>query len=157
MNFDELDKLHAAATESVLAVQGRTFERVRRVRFSGGEALVFVDRSKSMVIYAHSQDCCESVEIDQVDGNLSDLEGAEILSATRSTSEANTENGMHQTWSFYKFRSHRGDVTVRWLGESNGYYSEEVDEILSPCTDPEHPYCQCDTLLVSQIDEALWR
>ena len=76
----------------------------------------------------HDQDCCESCDIEDVVGDLADLVGSPIVMAEASTNSDNPKPGTHQadsfTWTFYKFATVKGYVTVRWYGESNGYYSE---------------------------------
>lgn len=74
----------------------------------------------------HKQDCCESVYIESVDGDLGDLIGSPLLMAEE-VSEVAEEVCESGTWTFYKLATVKGYVTIRWIGESNGYYSESVD------------------------------
>jgi hypothetical protein len=46
--------------------------------------------------------------------------------------------GESMTWTFYKFRTTGGDLWVRWLGESNGYYSERVTVTWTDVDDTEN-------------------
>lgn len=91
------------------------------------ETLLFNSTELSVKFY-HEQDCCESVLIEQVDGSYRDLVNSPILMAEFESNQENGEPGDDSTtWTFYKFATTKGYVTIRWKGESNGYYSETVD------------------------------
>jgi hypothetical protein len=82
----------------------------------------------------HEQDCCESVYLEDVIGNLDDLIGSPITMAEEVVQEGEygVDSYESSTWTFYKFATNKGYVTLRWLGTSNGYYSESVRFVLMP-------------------------
>lgn len=107
---------------------GQTFNKVEQ---QNNDELIFYGEGVKYIFF-HYQDCCEGVSIDEIHGDLQDLVGAPLQQAEEVTSNENPEgvNKSYQdsfTWTFYKFATIKGYVTVRWYGESNGYYSESVD------------------------------
>lgn len=106
-----------------------------KIERDGDEKLTFHSADNKWVMY-HGQDCCETVEITEIIGDLDDLLNEPILLAEEVTSDGDAPDDAgtppdrylddSHTWTFYKLRTRSGDVTIRWLGTSNGYYSEGV-------------------------------
>jgi len=108
---------------------GLTFSRVEQI----DDRIEFETVDGKQFVMEHSQDCCESVDIESIVGDLSDLVGSPILKSeevdsgdTPARDPSDAEYGSF-TWTFYKLATIKGYVDIRWYGSSNGYYSESVD------------------------------
>lgn len=103
---------------------------LKDIKIEGNENIFFIDEDDVEYEMFHDYDCCENVYIEDICGDINNLIGSKIIMAeeviNRDLSPLN-EFDESYTWTFYKFATVKGYVTIRWYGESNGYYSEEVD------------------------------
>lgn len=95
------------------------------------QQLMIVTTDGDKYVMRHLQDCFEDVYIESIVGDLADLVGEPLLMAEESTGETPSDykfkyEPQSYTWTFYKFATRKGYVDIRWLGTSNGYYSEGV-------------------------------
>jgi hypothetical protein len=99
---------------------------------AGDGFFVFEDTQGNCYGLTHHQDCCESVDLQDMEGNLDDLVGSPILIAEEVSNDEppldprDDDYGLY-TWTFYKFATIKGYVDMRFYGTSNGYYSVSVD------------------------------
>ncbi len=109
----------------ITELKGKTLTEVVNI---DNEEIVFTTDTGEHYKFYHVQDCCESVSVNDIAGELNDLVGAPLLMAEEvSNADAPVlPNEESYTWTFYKFATIKGYVTIRWLGTSNGYYSESV-------------------------------
>lgn len=106
-----------------------------------GKTITAIDKDDDYIIFTtdenekykmfHEQDCCESVYIEDICGELDDLLNSPVLLAEEVSSDDEPAKGDDAeygsyTWTFYKISTAKGSVTIRWYGTSNGYYSESV-------------------------------
>lgn len=103
---------------------GEVFTSVTRNQNNQDEIYFSNDTGKFTM--THHQDCCEDVYIESIVGDLEDLVDTPILKAEEVVSyDEDTDENC--TYTFYKFSTIKGYVDIRWVGSSNGYYSESVD------------------------------
>ena len=114
---------------------GLTLDEITGMELYSG-AIDFTSTDGREFLLWHDQNCCELVEIVDIEGDPDDLIGAPIIVAEEVSSDdcpvpdhvKQPTNSSH-TWTFYRFATRKGWVVLRWLGQSNGYYSESVSFI----------------------------
>lgn len=139
-----VDKMAEVEVTILKDLIGKTFLDVFLKETDGDIAQIIFISHNQVFVMQHHADCCESVEVDDICGDLEDLIKSPILVAEEiSTQETiadlakeNINLGKQSnkserdsesfTWTFYKLSTIKGSVTIRWYGTSNGYYSEKV-------------------------------
>lgn len=109
-----------------------------------GKTLITIDKLKNddRLIFCcsdgtkyrmYAEESCSNdvdVYIDDIAGDLNMLIGHPLLMAEEAHNPELTAKDSYYdpsyTWTFYKFATILGYVTIRWYGRSNGCYSEEV-------------------------------
>ena len=81
--------------ESIEIIKGMTMTAVRQVE---NDQIIFETIEGQTARLYHPQDCCESVYIEDVVGDLDDLIGSPILMAEQVTSDTNPEDIEKTCW-----------------------------------------------------------
>lgn len=112
------------------ALIGKTLTKV--VGKVGDDEIIFKASDGKKYHLIHYQSCCESVSVEDICGDMNDLVGSPIIQAEENSSNDNPDGVTKEcqdsfTWTFYRIATAKGQVVIRWYGESNGNYSESVD------------------------------
>ena len=118
-------------------LKGQTLESI----LNKGDQIIFKTTTGNIYRQIYYDDCCASCSVEEIHGDLADMIGVPILMAEevssntpykelvalRAKEKAEDEYFYvpeSETWTFYKMATIKGQVTIRWYGSSNGYYSE---------------------------------
>jgi hypothetical protein len=99
-------------------LKGHILTKIENIK---NEELYFVTLSGTSCRLYHYQDCCEYVYIEDICGDLNDLLNTPLLLVEDNTGE----DGKGGQWTFYRFATIKGGVTVRFYGDPS-YYSMSV-------------------------------
>ena len=94
------------------------------------DGYLFHTDDNKIYLMSHRQNCCESVGVQDISGNLQDLVGEVVSYADSDCETPPGEDVSHyDSFTFTNFHIKSGQIYVKitWLGTSNGYYGEGVD------------------------------
>lgn len=105
------------------SLKGKTLTAVERPY---EDSVVFHSDNGFVYESAHYVDCCESVRVEKVIGDIENIIGSPILEAEETTDCEKDPPEYAESWTrtFQRLKTEKGEVTFVWLGESNGYYGE---------------------------------
>lgn len=140
-NYDDWARLDWQSIDDVSIVNlvGRTIETIEGLT-KGSKIVAFGCTDGTVFFMHHVRDCCEDVDIEDIVGDVADLIGTPVLTANENVSKGGSSEQC-STWTatHYDIATIKGNVTIRWIGASNSYYSESVDfsilksSIPTPC------------------------
>lgn len=125
MNSNQAAVFNILSARSIQRIEDLVGFILVKVDVTDDEVRLYLTEECYAELY-HSQNCCESVNVESVVGDVNDLVGEELLLAEESSSDDNSGRYESATWTFYKFATRKGYVDIRFHGSSNGYYSESV-------------------------------
>jgi len=102
--------------------------RMVEYEYLGHVLLVLSDYSVYMM--HHCQNCCEEVCLVDVCGDVDDVCGAPLMLANETEGTCDAVDGDPcgvLSWAFYNLATINGYVTLTFRGDSNGYYTLDMD------------------------------
>lgn len=102
--------------EQIEDLRGATLVSCEQV---GDREIHFKTTTGQHFILGHRSNCCETVYIQDICGDLNDLVGSPLIESYESSSN---DDDRYCHWTFYILTTHKGSITIRFNGEGDSYY-----------------------------------
>lgn len=111
-------------------LEGLIIKSIEGLEKESQEVIIHTKYGKAFKFY-HDQDCCEEVYLSDFEADHDTFAGAKVISVEEVSRDGADDPNCaiyceSYTWTFYKIETDKGGLWMRWLGQSNGYYSEAM-------------------------------
>lgn len=124
-DFDENEEREVKVPEFVGEIL--THVDVGKDEYEDQDQILLTTESGRQFLLTHDQDCCELVRIEGTDGEWSQLFGKVIEDVSWREKHTETDEDESRTDTTLAFKVNDATVISRWIGTSNGCYSESVN------------------------------